>query len=227
LYHYGDLDALVFECYWLISNVKKSKNRMPVSTRQPVNLQEIFNLIDKKGKGSVEASKIGDLLRYAGLNPTEKTCNQIIGNSKGGYYYRCLYILEKLGKNQITLNEFIAIHEENQDASLEFNSISEGGSSVKNSLNSMINAVRTFDHQGTGFISINELKFSDLCEFPVFIFKFLVLTGLGDKLKDEEFEDLRQFMEISPNGQISYERRKRRLIYLILFLEFITNVNES
>lgn len=35
----------------------------------------------------------------------------------------------------------------------------------------------------------------------------LVLTGLGDKLKDEEFEDLRQFMEISPNGQVSYERK--------------------
>ena len=52
---------------------------MPVSTRQPVNLQEIFNLIDKQGKGNVESSKIGDLLRFAGLNPTEKTCYQIIG----------------------------------------------------------------------------------------------------------------------------------------------------
>ena len=35
----------------------------------------------------------------------------------------------------------------------------------------------------------------------------LVLTGLGDKLKDSEFDDLRQFMEISPNGQVSYERK--------------------
>ena len=35
----------------------------------------------------------------------------------------------------------------------------------------------------------------------------VVLTGLGDKLKDEEFEDLRQFMEISPNGQVSYDRK--------------------
>lgn len=117
-----------------------------------------------------------------------------------------MMLLEKLGKNQITLNDFLTIHEENQDASLEFNSISEGGLNVKNSLNSMINAVRTFDHQGTGFISINELKFSNF-EFPRFFFNyFVVLTGLGDKLKDEEFEDLRQFMEISPNGQISYER---------------------
>ena len=46
-----------------------------------VNLQEIFNLTDKKGRGSIEANKIGDLLRYSGLNPTERACSQIIGNS--------------------------------------------------------------------------------------------------------------------------------------------------
>lgn len=55
---------------------------MPSSTRQPVNLQEIFNLIDKQGKGNIESSKIGDLLRYSGLNPTEKTCTQIIGKTE-------------------------------------------------------------------------------------------------------------------------------------------------
>lgn len=49
------------------------------SARPTVNLQEIFNLTDKHGKGSVEVVKIGDLLRYAGLNPTEKTCAKIIG----------------------------------------------------------------------------------------------------------------------------------------------------
>ena len=37
----------------------------------------------------------------------------------------------------------------------------------------------------------------------------LVLTGLGDKLKDAEFDDLRQFMEISPSGQVSYERKSK------------------
>jgi len=53
---------------------------MPSSTRQTVNLQEIFNLIDKQGKGNVDSSKIGDLLRYSGLNPTERTCSLIIGS---------------------------------------------------------------------------------------------------------------------------------------------------
>lgn len=133
---------------------------MPTSTRQPVNLQEIFNLIDKQGKGIIDSSKIGDLLRYSGLNPTEKVCSQIIGKVRLmlGYYIK-LTDLEKLGKGEVNLSDFMAIYGENQDASLEFNSISDEGKG-KNSLNSMINAVKTFDHQGTGYISINELKFS-------------------------------------------------------------------
>lgn len=58
----------------------------------------------------------------------------------------------------MSLTDFTEIYEENQETNLEFKSISN----AKNvsSLNSMINAVKTFDHQGTGFISINELKFS-------------------------------------------------------------------
>lgn len=133
---------------------------MPTSTRPPVNLQEIFNLIDKQGKGIIDSSKIGDLLRYSGLNPTEKVCSQIIGKVRLmlGYYIK-LTDLEKLGKGEVNLSDFMAIYGENQDASLEFNSISDEGKG-KNSLNSMINAVKTFDHQGTGYISINELKFS-------------------------------------------------------------------
>lgn len=115
---------------------------------------------------------------------------------------------EKLNKTHITLADFIEIYEENQDSFLEFRSIS-GGESAKTSINAMINAVKTFDHQGTGFISINELKFSKFEGVRISnLMRFLVLTGLGEKLKDSEFDDLRQFMEISPNGQVSYERKK-------------------
>lgn len=112
----------------------------------------------------------------------------------------------------------MSVYGEHQDSSLEFNSISSASDSLKtNSLNAMINAVRTFDHQGTGFISLNELKFSKhdlLC----IVLMIVVLTGLGDKLKDGEFDDLRQFMEISPNGQVSYERKT---VWLIIYLNLI------
>ena len=64
-----------------------------------------------------------------------------------------------MNKTHINLADFTEIYEENQDGTLEFRSIS-GGETLKVSLNSMINAVKTFDHQGTGFINTNELKFS-------------------------------------------------------------------
>lgn len=41
----------------------------------------------------------------------------------------------------------------------------------------------------------------------------LVLTGLGDKLTDEEFAKLRAFMDITPSGQISYERKLLNAIF--------------
>lgn len=125
--------------------------------------------------------------------------------------------VEKLDTKMINLNDFISVYGEHQDSSLEFNSIA-GASESKpsNSLNAMINAVRTFDHQGTGFISLNELKFSMEYTLNVFILMILVLTGLGDKLKDGEFDDLRQFMEISPNGQVCYERKNFFVMWFLI-----------
>jgi Ca2+-binding EF-hand superfamily protein len=83
----------------------------------------------------------------------------------------------------------------------------------------MIRAIGTFDTHGSGLISIQELRFStlerDQCygdallSFPMlFLFlRSLVLTGLGDKLSDAEFDSLRVFMRTGDgNGQISYER---------------------
>lgn len=55
---------------------------MPSVDRSTINLQEIFNLIDRNGRGIVEVHKIGALLRYAGMNPTERTCSQFIGIAK-------------------------------------------------------------------------------------------------------------------------------------------------
>ena len=71
-----------------------------------------------------------------------------------------ILFVEKLNKTHINLADFTEVYEENQDSKLEFQSISGGEGGAKVTINSMINAVKTFDHQGTGFISINELKFS-------------------------------------------------------------------
>lgn len=156
-------------------------------TLSTVNLQEIFNLTDKQGRGLIEIHKIGDLLRYAGLNPTERTCNQIIGKlCSVPFHVFFANLIEKYNKSHVTLADFAKIYAENQDAILEFKSISKNingdNSNDSNSLNAMINAVRTFDHQGTGFISLNELKFGKntfgLCSLFIYFF-FCSINGIG------------------------------------------------
>jgi Ca2+-binding EF-hand superfamily protein len=66
---------------------------------------------------------------------------------------------EKLNKKNLNEDDFIKIYDDFQDLELEFMSIQPNPEHRK-SPNAMINAIRTFDHQGIGFISINELKFS-------------------------------------------------------------------
>ena len=71
--------------------------------------------------------------------------------------------VEKLEKDALNIEEFIEIYHENIESSLEFKSIKNpernGNHLVKDA---MINAMRTFDHRGTGFISMNELKSSKM-----------------------------------------------------------------
>lgn len=53
---------------------------------------------------------------------------------------------------------------------------------------------------------------------------------MGDHLSDEEFEELRQFMEITPSGQISYERKKGENFgrdYFNFYIEFIHNICQA
>lgn len=56
-------------------------------TRRIINLKEIFDAnsnSSKSGDGMISTDKIGDLLRYTGLNPTEQLCHQI--KSKNTYF---------------------------------------------------------------------------------------------------------------------------------------------
>lgn len=116
--------------------------------------------------------------------------------------------VESISGAKIQFEDFARVYGEQLDRKLEFTTLEDSSMLQETSITSMTNAIKTFDHQGTGFISLNELKFS---KAQALIFKLkkiiLVLTGLGDKLKDEEFAELKQFMEISPNGQVSYERK--------------------
>lgn len=75
-------------------------------------------------------------------------------------------ILGKIAKDWITLEDFGFVYDEYQDETLKFIPISESNFDHQTGENNkvppaLVDAIRTFDHQGTGFISLNELKFSN------------------------------------------------------------------
>ena len=54
----------------------------------------------------------------------------------------------------------------------------------------MMAAFKTFDRNGDGFISLSELKF--------------VMTQLGEKLTDDEYEQMLDAVDLDRDGRINY-----------------------
>lgn len=67
-------------------------------------------------------------------------------------------------------------------------------------------AFRVFDKDGNGFISAAELRH--------------VMTNLGEKLTDEEVDEMIREADIDGDGQVNYEGKMECLAYLICFLYF-------
>lgn len=69
-------------------------------------------------------------------------------------------------------------------------------------------AFRVFDKDGNGFISAAELRH--------------VMTNLGEKLTDEEVDEMIREADIDGDGQVNYEGEFR--IFSILYLIFLPSI---
>nr|prf myosin:SUBUNIT=essential light chain [Macrocallista nimbosa] len=132
--------------------------------------REVFDLFDfwDGRDGEVDAFKLGDLLlRCLGHNPT----NAIV--SKHG--------TEKMGEKSYKFEEFIPLYKElmNEKDTGTFADFME--------------AFKTFDREGQGFISGAELRH--------------LLTSLGEKLTDMECDDILRYIDLTEDleGNVKYE----------------------
>jgi len=134
------------------------------------DVREVFDLFDfwDGRDGLVDAAKVGDFLRCTGLNPSEETAVK-----NGG--------CEKLGEKQYKFEEILPI----------FQAVSK--ETDTGTFADFMEAFKTFDREGQGFISSAELRH--------------VLTSLGERLTDPEVDDILRYTDTQEDleGNVKFE----------------------
>jgi len=107
-----------------------------LSEDQIFEIQETFSLFETRGNGKVEASKIGDILRALGLNPTEADVQKLVGEVKDG------------GNGMLAFQSFLPLYVAVAKRKDENTSTAED----------FIEGFRVFDKDANGTISSAELR---------------------------------------------------------------------
>ncbi|KAJ8310793.1 hypothetical protein KUTeg_012658 [Tegillarca granosa] len=135
-----------------------------------LDLREVFDLFDfwDGRDGLIDAVKVGDLLRCCGLNPTQKVVLKYGGTKKEG-------------EKQLKFEEFLAI------------SKSVVGEIEAEPFKDFMEAFRSFDREGMGYISLGEVRH--------------MLTVIGERLTDGELDEIIEQTDIQSDldGNIKYE----------------------
>ncbi|KAL6942272.1 hypothetical protein ACO0QE_003441 [Hanseniaspora vineae] len=128
--------------------------------------KDIFTLFDKKNEGKIGTNQLGDFLRAVGYNPTNALVNELSGTNLS-----------------FTLNEIDQLVLDNKQV-LE--------ATTQASVQDFMKAFQVFDKDGSGKISIGDLKY--------------MLTGLGEKLNEDEVDEVLKGVESDQDGMIDYKK---------------------
>jgi Ca2+-binding EF-hand superfamily protein len=134
------------------------------------DVREVFDLFDfwDGRDGMVDGFKVGDFLRCCGLNPTQ-TQVQVNGGTK------------KLGEKQYKFEEILPIYKV------------VSGEDQPGTFADFMEAFKTFDREGQGFINAAELRH--------------VLTMLAERLADTDVDQILKYTgtEEDLDGNVKYE----------------------
>lgn len=155
-----------------------------------LDFQEAFQLFDQKGDGRVQVSQIGDILRALGQNPTESDVKKLTHDHRPGQWFFNIFLIYFILiffylEERINFEVFLPI----------LQAICKNRSS--DTAEDFIEGLRHFDKDGNGYISSAELRH--------------LLTTLGEKLADEEVEQLLNGHEDS-QGNVNYEEFVRAVM---------------
>ncbi|NWZ60511.1 CAM2B protein, partial [Haliaeetus albicilla] len=152
--------------------------------------KEAFSLFDKDGDGTITTKELGTVMRSLGQNPTEAELQDMInevdadGEPRLSLRVRlflcppahCPFVPPP-GNGTIDFPEFLTMMARKMKDTDSEEEIRE--------------AFRVFDKDGNGYISAAELRH--------------VMTNLGEKLTDEEVDEMIREADIDGDGQVNYE----------------------
>ncbi|KAL0575711.1 myosin II light chain [Marasmius crinis-equi] len=151
--------------------------------------KEAFALFDKKGTGAVPRETLGDLLRALGQNPTQAEVQEIVNAAPRDVDYKTfLTILNRPDGFKPAGTPGKSTHKSRSDNHFSSLDIAE----------EFIRGFQVFDKEGNGFIGAGELRY--------------VLTQLGEKMSDEEVDELLKGVQVGPDGNVNYESFVRTIL---------------
>ncbi|KAL9577167.1 MAG: hypothetical protein Q9212_006542 [Teloschistes hypoglaucus] len=176
-------------------------------TQASTNYKEAFALFDKRGNGRVALASLGDLLRACGQNPTLAEISELEKSVGGDCECDLLTSTESW---QAWLMKHIP-------PPVDFDSFQKvlnrpGGFRDPGEPEEYCRGFQVFDKDMTGFIGVGQLRYST-CDGEsephdgrfAYVWKS-VLTNLGEKMNDEEVDELLKAVDTT-SGEINYTGR--------------------
>ncbi|KAI1420792.1 myosin regulatory light chain cdc4 [Xylaria sp. FL1777] len=162
------------------------------------NYKEAFSLFDKRGNGRVTLDSLGDLLRACGQNPTLAEIRDL-ERSVGGEFPPTSFLLRDwsgfytFNPAPVLMRLFSAVDFETFSKVLN----RPGGFRDPGEPEEYCRGFQVFDKDMTGFIGVGQLKY--------------ILTNLGEKMTDEEVDELLKAVDTS-SGQVNYTDLVRTIL---------------
>jgi Ca2+-binding EF-hand superfamily protein len=162
---------------------------MDNTAQASTNYREAFQLFDKRGNGKVDRSALGDLLRACGQNPTLAE----IGDLERGvgadcefpYLFPRPYCSPPLSVHRLTIFP----------PQVDFETFSKilnrpGGFREPFDIEEYIRGFQVFDKDRSGFVGKGQIKY--------------ILTNLGEKMSEEEVDELFKSTIDASNNEVDY-----------------------
>ncbi|KAJ8465081.1 hypothetical protein OPV22_027633 [Ensete ventricosum] len=156
-----------------------------LTQEQITEFKEAFCLFDKDGDGCITLEELATVIKSLDQNPSEEELQEMIRN------------VDLDGNGTIDFGEFLNLMARKMKETDEEEELKE--------------AFKVFDNDQNGYISASEVKLLQLLLYSLFHASARTLTlrnvmmNLGEKLTDEEVDEMIREADLDGDGQVNYE----------------------